>query len=487
MKLRNYQKILNAAVLAFLESNSVRGQVYAPTGSGKTVCFIKIIEHAIANGAKNIAVIHPRIALSQDQLRRFQSAFGTGVHFTSFHSGGHIAGQNTIKEIHTCDAEELKTVLEQTTRPHITFSSYKSFGKIADIEFDMVIADEAHNFVEPQFYEYLPNIKAKKILFYTATPVTDEMYETEYMMDYSLFGKVIASVEPRELIAGAYIVAPLIHTLELTTNEKANMADPVSMIARAFIEQYKEITSHGMKFAQMLVAARGLSDLRKVEEELVTLWKILDTESDGLLGKVDVYTIDGGAAYHNGKLLKDRDTALQRIKKSGKNAIVIHYDTLAEGIDIDSLTGALIMRRLSKSKFLQTIGRCGRPFAEDIGSDGEPRKDRFDPENHIDTRVKPRCIVTIPVVDGSFIGNFEGVEYSEAFIAAGYDDLWTYTHQPDDDPTGWGGGKKGDEPPLLSSILDHSIQREIVDIQALFDKMAAGIQYEISCICKSLH
>ena len=48
-----------------------------------------------------------------------------------------------------------------------------------------------------------------------------------------------------------------------------------------------------------------------------------------------------------------------------KEMIVLHYDILAEGIDVSGFTGIMPLRTLNKSKFLQTFGRCARLDKED--------------------------------------------------------------------------------------------------------------------------
>jgi superfamily II DNA or RNA helicase len=475
MKLRNYQLRINLVVHEFLKGLLVRGQVYAPTGSGKTVCFIQSIKDAIALGSTNIAVIHPRIALSQDQLKRFQAAFGTTVHFTSFHSGGHIAGRSKIKEKSTLDEVVLQTIIDQTAGVHITLSSYNSFSKLVDFDFDLLICDEAHNFVEDQFYTWLPNIKAKKILFYTATPITlfiedkKEELADKFMLNADLFGEVLVTIPPKELIKPGYIIAPLIHLMNVSSDRTHSMTDVPGLIARAFVEQWKELIRDGMPYAQMLVAAPGLPEMEKLQNNLVEFYDALKLESGNILTQIDVYCISSDGNYCNGRLISDRFKALEMIKASGKNAVVVHYDTLAEGIDIDSLTGAFIMRKLSKSKFIQTIGRCGRPFGQDLDKHFEPKKELFDPANKLDIRMKRRCIITIPVIDDVFIGNHDGESWCKAFIAAGYEDLYTYIHDKESIPTGKSGGRKGDEDNNYSTIQLHRIDRKVVDLEALFE------------------
>jgi superfamily II DNA or RNA helicase len=473
MKLRPYQVKLNTPAKQFLKSRQgQRAQVYAPTGAGKTVCFNELIKYAIANGCTNIAILHPRIALSQDQLRRFQNEFQATVHTTSFHSGGTVINAGAVGGISTTSENDLVKILKQTTLPHVTFSSYHSFDKLLNIKFDLVICDEAHYLTQDRFFDYLPNINADKILFYTATPITSEM-EDDYMKDFSLFGPVIAQVEPKELIIPGYIVAPLVHIMECQTTGRGNHVDVVDVVACAYADQYQDVRANGMLFVQMLVASRGLQDLRDLESNLSRLWQIIDNElgAGTLTEPVTVYTIDSTGSYRNGKPVADRDTALREIKESGRNVIVAHYDTLSEGIDIDTLTGAVIMRVMSKAKLLQTIGRCARPYVGDLDDKFQPRCSLYDFDKSIDRRQKPRCIVTFPVIDGKWIANDNGKGISEAFIAGGYGELLTYIKRAEDTPQ----GRKRtplldiEETTFLSSIQDHYSRRTLEDLHELFD------------------
>jgi superfamily II DNA or RNA helicase len=474
MKLRSYQVTLNQPAEAFLKSNkATRAQVYAPTGSGKTVCFMSLIKKAIADGKRNIAIIHPRIALSQDQLKRFKNNFGTTVRFTSFHSGQHIAGKETIREVSTTEPTKLQNRIDGAAADgvaHITFSSYHSFDKLVSFKFDIVICDESHYLVQDQFYSYVPQIQAAKILFYTATPITKDMEDTT--MDLSVFGDVIAQVEPSVLIKPGYIVAPMIQLLEVITDKRSDIVDPVDVVARAYVEQYKEITAKGMPFVQMLVATRGVaSDIDEIESNLKELWDTIKTLSNGAINQVDVYTIAADRANCNGRPMPSRDAALQQLKDSNANAILVHYDTLSEGVDIDTLTGACIMRKMSKAKLLQTIGRCARPYKGDLTTQAEPNPALYDFDKGIDFRKKPRCIITLPVVDGTSISNDDGTIMAEAFIAGGYGDLLTYMQPTDDDAKGKSKTTfdLGENDTVLANVIEHAVHREVEDMRKLFE------------------
>jgi superfamily II DNA or RNA helicase len=48
--------------------------------------------------------------------------------------------------------------------------------------------------------------------------------------------------------------------------------------------------------------------------------------------------------------------------------LIFHYDILSEGIDVDGITGVALMRNMSLSKLLQTIGRAVRVYKPNPGA-----------------------------------------------------------------------------------------------------------------------
>ena len=340
----------------------------------------------------------------------------------------------------------------------------------AGIHFDLIICDEAHYLTENRYADVVTGFNADKVIFYTATPITHDF--NDGMMDESLFGKLIAEVEPKDLIKHGYIVAPLIHIMECQTNRRSeiNRVDIVDVVGRAFVDQQRRVTAWGMPYHQMLVAARDVeNDLTEVEDRLYDILSYISDNTELNARDIDIYTISSNGAYRNGReVAGGRPQAISDIKNSGRNVIVVHYDTLAEGIDIDTLSGCVIMRSLSKAKFIQTIGRCARPFKGDLGADGAPRRKIYNIKRLIDDRCKQRCIVTIPVIDGVWIGNGDATDIAEAFIAAGYEELSTYVPMVDDAT-----GKSrqeftlGEEDAFLSQIRDHQVQERLNNLQDL--------------------
>jgi hypothetical protein len=74
--------------------------------------------------------------------------------------------------------------------------------------------------------------------------------------------------------------------------------------------------------------------------------------------------------------------------------LILHYDILAEGIDVPGITGIMPLRTLGKSKFLQTFGIAARLDYEDRGriETGE-----ISP-NDLEQMIKPYAWVIVPTI-----------------------------------------------------------------------------------------
>lgn len=409
---RPYQlRIIQAQDEFMNDPDRLRGTILAATGAGKTECFNDLIFKifsAITNGAKRILIAHPRIALSQNQQKRLAKKFkGMGVEFTSFHSGHQkyhtLPGKKNISVI---NRDSLQEVLDNASSCHITFSSYKSLHKIADMDFDLIICDEAHYLVQSDLKENLHLFKSK-VLFYTGTPVEVAAQE-ESMDNVDLFGDIIANVPPKELIPFGYIVPPRLRTVNVKTKKQGNTPDYAKTIAEAFKDQLS--FAHKRFVHKMLVAMPRTTEFDDIMQELASIREI-NNRFD-----IDVYYITADRAVKNGTVLTDRETALEDFDNNTNPCIIIHCDTLAEGIDVDGIGGVLIMRGLGMSKAIQTIGRGCRAAKQDIKKNGEIKKHK----------VKTECIVTLARVDGDWLGETTIAEWAEMFRSAGYGEIWDF-------------------------------------------------------------
>ena len=413
MNFRSYQNRIITAQDAFMaDSEVMRATVLAATGSGKTVCFTDLIIKvmtATAGGAKRILVVHPRLALSSNQQKRLKKSFdGSDVEFTSFHSGevyNTLASQRNRK---TTSRKELEEILEEATgRTHITFTSYKSLHKIANMAFDLIICDEAHYLVQSDLRKNLHLFQSKTI-FYTGTPIEVTAQE-ESMDNVELFGKVIETVPPSELIPQNYIVAPLVRFLNAKTKRKGNAVDYPTTIAHAYKDQ---LTKVNPKFNhKMMVAMPNTEFFDDIIDELATIRTIVGDYN------LDVYYVTADRVSKNGNPKfgpSAREEMLEDFEANPNRCIIIHCDTLAEGIDIDGIGGILLLRDLGIAKMIQTIGRACRAAKADIRKNGEIRKNR----------IKTNAIVTVVRLDNEYLGCSKLDKLAAVFTVSGYGELW---------------------------------------------------------------
>lgn len=436
---REYQKrIINSQDKFIGNSDVARGTILAATGAGKTECFNDLIRKMfligeIINRKQRILICHPRIALSNNQQKRMVKRLADmQVEFTSFHSG--TQRYHTLadrKNVSTTSRDELIRILDEGVGHHITFSSYKSLNKIADLKFDLIICDEAHNLVQSDLRECLTLFKSK-VLFYTGTPVKVAAQE-ESMDNVELFGEILAEVPASELIPFGYVVPPRLRTINIKNKTVGDTPDYSTCIAESFKDQLS--FSHKKFVHKMLVAMPSTLAFNDIMADLPKIRSIIGNHN------VDVYYITSETQVKNGRVLADREIALEDFDANPHPSIIIHCDTLAEGIDVDGIGGVLIMRGLGMTKAIQTIGRAARPSILDIKMNGEIKKER----------VKKECIVTLARIDGDWCGDTTIADWANMFRVAGYGDIWDFYH-PEPTKRGPGGELQEAEDPMYDEI-----------------------------------
>lgn len=418
--LRDYQKRVDIAQDNFMnDPETFRAMVNSCTGSGKTEMFMVLIKKMVllakTHSLKKILIAHPRLVLSFDQQKRIKQAFKEfSVEFTHFGSGKVIDTNQTRKNVSTILKDTLVERMDTCTQDvHITFSSYKSLSKIADLKYDLIICDEAHHLVDKTLRKVLYQFrKDVKVLFYTATPI--KVAAKEHSMDnVELFGKVIAKVPPSELIPNGYVVAPKVRFGSVKTESDGDIIDYPTTIARAYVDQLQFV--HPDFNHKMLVAMPNTKYFSYIMEGLDTIRNIVGDDD------IDFYSVAHDKCYINGRPYKDREFVLKHFAENTNQCIIIHCDTLAEGIDVDGIGGVLMLRNLGFVKTIQTIGRACRPALQDINANGSIKP--------MDKRVKKNAIVTLGIIDGELVNDPKAKYWAELFETAGYGKLWELLHE----------------------------------------------------------
>jgi superfamily II DNA or RNA helicase len=370
-----------------------KGIVCLPTGTGKTFIQAAIIANDIELNPFQfrIYVINvPRILLSFQLFKEvysFLTSGGIEARYMFVHSGGKT-DESELEEIRL-EANEhgfsipfaeigsgtsidgIRQMVDKARSqeiPLIFFSTYNSADKIQTAleiyrqPISIVLSDEAHYLVQEQFHDILNTLKTPRSYFFTATTIHTPSDKGRGMNNVDLYGEVLYSMTPREAIDLGKMVRPRLHFVN--TDGVYSTDDYNASLSKIIYEAFLQHAGTLKKLKpKILISVKGTQDIQKFlsSPQYTTL------RDSG----VDIYAVASREEIGNdinGEKVR-RQEFLKRLKVAGKDndkqIIVLHYDTMAEGIDVSGFTGILPLRTLNKSKFLQTFGRAARLDAED--------------------------------------------------------------------------------------------------------------------------
>jgi superfamily II DNA or RNA helicase len=418
-KLYDYQI---EAVLA--TDKNKKGIVCMPTGTGKTFVQASIIAKEILKnkGEFGIYVINaPRIMLSYQLLKEvysFLTYAGIDARYMSVHSGGSNdiedlekiridANYNEGTNIQFAQIEngtspvtirEFVAKAKTGNIPSIFFSTYNSADRIndaiSDESINIVMNDESQYLVQEQFHDIIHILNSNRCYFFTATTIHTPSPLGRGMNNKESYGDVIYIMAPRDAIDRGKMVRPRMHFVIPPSGSTYTKEDFQNSLGKIISESFAQHNYAIGQFnkAKMLVSVKGVGDIEKFFNSreykglLRTGVKIYATASDQKIGN-DI----------NGEKVSRRDF-LERLKMDGKNPmteiIILHYDILAEGIDVPGITGIMPLRTLGKAKFLQTFGRAARLDIEDRDriTSGEIKPNQLTEMN------KPYSWVIVPTI-----------------------------------------------------------------------------------------
>jgi len=419
------------AVLA--TENASKGSICMPTGVGKTFCQAAIIADEIQKNPHRFrmyVVNAPRIMLSFQLMREmygFLIKNNIDARYMFVHSGGSadVKEMEEIrikanKEIHFAQIPSATSPVEignmmlkvqKQGLPIIFFSTYNSAERIQNAidrlakneenpiylpPVSIVMNDEAHYLVQEQFHDILHILNSNRCYFFTATMIHTASPDGMGMNNENLFGKVLYQMKPIEAIRLGKMVRPRVHVV--FTEGNYTTEDYIKSLSKVIADTFKQHEKVLIKMKpKILVSTKGTQDIidfLKSDE-----YRSLRAEG------VDIYAVSSNEDINNdinGEKVR-RQEFLKRLKRDGndhnKRLIVLHYDILAEGIDVSGFTGIMPLRTLNKSKFLQTFGRSARPDFEDrpkidaiVDAKGEMRDADWNTMN------KPYAYIMIPCI-----------------------------------------------------------------------------------------
>lgn len=467
-------------------------QICIPTGGGKNyLMFIDILFRIIKSKGNIFAISSHRLMLNNQHLTDIFELLSPLVgevgfvfvgsskydvskfQIPSFNiplakkklSFNEIVSSTTSKK----DVESLVSNHISNGRKVIVISTYHSLHTLKGLEIDTLYCDEAHTLASEadtaQFRDNYNTIKADTRFFLTATP-KDCIEETEsfLMNNTEIFGERVG-LTFKECVDKGYITKPVIH-IALPTNftigadykSIENMAKFITDTYTAHSKFIEEQSFESSKIeAKILVKCPSVADM----------WKIYAA----LLGKVGTVKICAGSApnkdnpnihnhYIDGLGIADRGDYLESLQSFDENqgAIVLHYDTMSEGINVAGFTGVEFLggKLPTITKVLQNTGRATRLHS---GDRSRVRNGEINTSDY-SKWIKPYCSVIIPYWDTVS-------EFTTRELARQIKDLrdnFAY------DPTYYisigsdiGDGKKKEDMDILNSKNEKNKKFEIID------------------------
>ena len=347
-----------------------------PTGGGKTLIESLFLNKQLSfSGSKIHLVLAPRIALINQLIKDYRDIAGQGYVALAFHSGKDERDYHQIKwqEFSTTSREKVEEEQERAKtlgKDLVIFSTYHSMGKLVDIDFNIIIADESQYLVAENYFETWQKLKGEQKLCFTATERHTTSENGRGLNNETVFGECVFQVTPKELIDGGWIVPPRLHIMYGKTEDSIKtLIDEVINLAK----YQDQVTRETMPASKILFAMKGTDDVKKVIENV----KAIKAE----MPNHKIFTIVSNAKY--GSMVDGVKMARGNFMKELRecdNALIFHYDILSEGIDIDGITGVAVLRNMIKSKLIQTIGRALRTFKANPSA-------------------KPYAIVSVPVLN----------------------------------------------------------------------------------------
>ena len=354
-KLRPHQ---DEAVQAIHLMEDDTGRIVMPTGSGKTVVEATVLRDRINASTKTKIhlVVAPRIQLCNQLIKEYRAVAGQQYYAVAFHSGK--AEPETGKVRFTLRSTTSKdNVREEIARAQrknkdlVIFSTFHSMHKLKTIKFNTIIADESQYCVAEGNFEVVKELKSDLKLFFTATEKHTPSDSGRGLNNKDVFGPIIYQTTPAAMIKDGYIVPPRLHVMSADrASDKNSTIDEIKQLATKQMELSSEVPVN-----KILFAMNNTADVQTVVEKVADLKVAFPNH--------DIFTIVSNTKYGamiNGQKIA-RGDFMNELRECD-NALIFHYDILSEGIDVDGITGVVLLRDMQHAKLLQTIGRAVRPY-----------------------------------------------------------------------------------------------------------------------------
>ena len=433
--LRQHQKDALVEIRKFISKGEGKGKIVLPTGTGKTrieaetVCSIINYKRAMGEWAGVHVILSPRILLAYQQLEEFinfTARNGVKCKPMMVNSGGLDSskyekqllrlGFDNPEEI-TSTTTEINIVNEMLAAkaenmPLVIFSTYHSVDRVdgaakaAGIKVESYIYDEAQYCVSSGDFQYAPMFDSSFKFFFTATEKLTDSDDGLGMNNEEKFGKTIFIRKPRLLIECGEMASVAIHLVG--TRGQVIADNDYESMAKAVIEAFEKhravMKEHSFRpetiGPKMIVVCDKQDSLRGIMQSKTLKAYKIDNQQVNLFALSSDFGIETNGKKTPRANNKNKEVLLadMRAWKSEDEAIILHVDMIAEGLDVPGITAIMPFRSLGKIKFLQNVGRGTRL----IGVDREGLYAGLISPKDWGYYVKPFCWLVLPVLSAEY-------------------------------------------------------------------------------------
>lgn len=326
LSLRDYQAEAIETIEREYAAGVTRQLVVLPTGSGKTIIFACLV---LRMGVPALILVHrdELIAQTAEKLALVSPGVDVGIIKGPSNELGHMVTLASVQTL--CREERLRQVRQ---------------------EFGLVVADEAHHAVAPQWRRILEHVRAGEgslLLGVTATPVRADGVGLGNVFDKVVYQKAIP-----EMIRAGYLCPPK----GLVVRSETDISG---------VREHDGDFSAGALESVINTANRNELIVQSYKEHAASRKAIVFTAGVAHAHDLAAAFRQGGinAVAVDGSMPLDDRRRILKDFRAGKVRAVTNCGVLVEGFD-EPATDCVVLARPTKSEalYIQAVGRGLRPF-----------------------------------------------------------------------------------------------------------------------------
>ena len=171
-----------------------------------------------------------------------------------------------------------------------------------------------------------------------------------------LFGEVIYSKLPIEMIYAGEILRPRMHLIDIPVDENLTDDNTLNMDVNAIISAFTQHRSVCNIAPKILITTKGSEHQNDIVNH-IRFQEFLSTRPN-----LKVFDITSEYKPRINNIIVKRSEFFKQLRNmtDTDEAIILHIRILTEGIDVPGITGVMLMNNPTLSQFLQNLGRATR-------------------------------------------------------------------------------------------------------------------------------